>query len=673
MKFKAFGTGTKNALGQWVARCVIALVIVDVSMLLLGCPPNGLLTDIQDKVTNAKTTTYTVTYSGNGNTGGGVPVDGANYQQGQKVTVLGNTGGLTKTGYSFAGWNTKSDGSGTTYAQGQTFAMAGANVTLYAVWSPLYTVTYNANGASSGSVPVDPNKYLQGVPVTVLGNTGGLAKTGYTFVGWNTQSGGGGTAYIVGATFTMGSSNVMLYAQWTNNPTYTVTYNANGATSGNPPNDPNNYPNNAQVTVLGNIGSPPLAKTGYAFVGWTTQSGAGGTLYSAGSIFTITANVTLYAQWAATYQLTVQSGGCGSASASQLYYQQGGNPVTITATPISSSYQFVIWTVASGNTGNVTIASATSATTTLTLTAPATIQANFAYNPTTIYAATNSGIFISTNGGATWTNYTTSNSGLVSNNVKAIYYDSNSGQILAATYGGVSISTNGGSTWASYSTANSTGLGSNYINGIYYEYISSTIGNIFAATTGGLSYGGPTSWTNIVAGDYSSTFPSNDVLSAYAIFPFMWFAGTNKGLWVFSTMGGAQVAISGNIYGIAMGDVLYAATDSGVWRATNGWWSGDWVQCNSNLQSSTVNGVYYDTGTSTLFAATSNGLQSSTNLGASWGSVLLSGAINSVSYHGGVIYAATPSGLWASGNGGASWMAFPGIAGNIAVYGVSVH
>ena len=64
-------------------------------------------------------------------------------------------------------------------------------------------------------MPVDSGPYLAGATVTVLGNTGSLVKTGYTFTGWNTAANGSGTSYIAGNTFTMGSSNVTLYAQWT--------------------------------------------------------------------------------------------------------------------------------------------------------------------------------------------------------------------------------------------------------------------------------------------------------------------------------------------------------------------------------------------------------------------------------------------------------------------------
>jgi len=158
---------------------------------------------------------YTVTYDGNGSDGGSVPSDSTNYEQGQTVTALGNTGSLVKAGCSFAGWNTLADGTGTTYTQTQTFLMGSANVTLYAMLTatPTYTVTYNGNGNTTGSVPDDTVSYEQGQTVTVLGNTGDLTKTNYTFGGWNTLDDGTGTTY--GATFVMNTDNVTLYAQWT--------------------------------------------------------------------------------------------------------------------------------------------------------------------------------------------------------------------------------------------------------------------------------------------------------------------------------------------------------------------------------------------------------------------------------------------------------------------------
>ena len=160
----------------------------------------------------------TITYDTNGATSGSVPADGKNpYSAGATATVLGNTGALAKDGYSFAGWNTATDGSGTTYILGNTLAISG-DTTLYALWSliPTYSVIYNGNGSTGGSVPADGNPYLSDATVTVLGNTGDLTKTGgYGFLNWNTAADGSGTNYSAGETFAMGSANVTLYAQWT--------------------------------------------------------------------------------------------------------------------------------------------------------------------------------------------------------------------------------------------------------------------------------------------------------------------------------------------------------------------------------------------------------------------------------------------------------------------------
>ena len=77
-----------------------------------------------------------------------------------------------------------------------------------------YSVTYDANGATSGTVPTDATAYASGATVTVKGNTGNLAKTGYTFGGWNTKADGTGTNYAAGSgTFTI-SAATTLYAKW---------------------------------------------------------------------------------------------------------------------------------------------------------------------------------------------------------------------------------------------------------------------------------------------------------------------------------------------------------------------------------------------------------------------------------------------------------------------------
>jgi uncharacterized repeat protein (TIGR02543 family) len=191
-------------------KIILAVFLVSLVAALSACGGGG-------ATPPPATTTYTIAYDGNGSTSGIVPIDATAYGAGQTVTVLGNTGTLAKTGSAFAGWNTLADGTGTTYAQAQTFVMAAANVTLYAKWTanPTYTVTYDGNGGISGSVPIDSTNYEQGQNVTILANTGNLAKTGYNLAGWNLVSDGTGTTYTKAQTFAMPAANVTLYAKWT--------------------------------------------------------------------------------------------------------------------------------------------------------------------------------------------------------------------------------------------------------------------------------------------------------------------------------------------------------------------------------------------------------------------------------------------------------------------------
>ena len=301
--------------------------------------------------------TYAVAYNGNGNTAGTAPSDNNHYTVGQSVTVLGNTGNLVKTSYTFVGWNTQANGSGIGYAAGVSFVMGSANVTLYAQWTanPTYTVTYNGNTNTGGSVPVDGNNYLSGSSVTVLGNTGGLVKTGNTFIGWNTQANGSGTAYASGVSFTMGSANVTLYAQWTALSTYTVNYDGNGSTGGTAPVDANSYLQGQTVTTRG-IGT--LVKAGYTFTGWNTQANGSGTGYAAGVTFAMgAASVTLYAQWAliSTYSVAYNGNGntTGAAPADNNRYTVGQSVTVLgnTGNLVKTSYTFVGWNTQANGSG----------------------------------------------------------------------------------------------------------------------------------------------------------------------------------------------------------------------------------------------------------------------------------------------------------------------------------
>ncbi len=167
-------------------------------------------------------TTYTVIYDGNGATEGSVPVDTNNYEEGDGVVVLGNTGILILDGYTFLGWNTVDDGSGIDYPEDDIFIMGGTNVILYAIWI-LNTPQTDAEAVvtdkgsleiifggsdSASSVTQDltlPSSGSSGTTIvwssgntSVIANDGTVARPAY---------GSGNTAVVLSATITKGSES----------------------------------------------------------------------------------------------------------------------------------------------------------------------------------------------------------------------------------------------------------------------------------------------------------------------------------------------------------------------------------------------------------------------------------------------------------------------------------
>lgn len=92
--------------------------------------------------------------------------------------------------------------------------------TLYYKTVAVYNVRYNANGADVGTAPSVATQYPSGYTHTVLGNSGGLAKEGYTFYAWNEAPDGSGDRHPVDGTVTFASSDITLYAEWADDHIY---------------------------------------------------------------------------------------------------------------------------------------------------------------------------------------------------------------------------------------------------------------------------------------------------------------------------------------------------------------------------------------------------------------------------------------------------------------------
>jgi uncharacterized repeat protein (TIGR02543 family) len=102
---------------------------------------SDILTNYNATVNTFYPVTYTMTYDANGATSGSVPSSGSFTSGGAATAVSSNSGSLVRTGYTFGGWNTAADGTGTPYAAGSSTYSTNADVTLYAVWTPVPTTT----------------------------------------------------------------------------------------------------------------------------------------------------------------------------------------------------------------------------------------------------------------------------------------------------------------------------------------------------------------------------------------------------------------------------------------------------------------------------------------------------------------------------------------------------
>ena len=145
----------------------------------------------------------TITFDPNGGAGSMEPMS-VNPGVGNKL--IDDT--FTRENYTFTGWNTAKDGTGKTYADGETVNFS-ADTTLYAQWTQNPVITFDANGGKGtmGTQTVKPNEATD-----LTANS--FTRADYDFTGWNTAKDGTGTAYADKTNITT-NENVTLYAQWT--------------------------------------------------------------------------------------------------------------------------------------------------------------------------------------------------------------------------------------------------------------------------------------------------------------------------------------------------------------------------------------------------------------------------------------------------------------------------
>ena len=221
---------------------------------------------------------YTLSFDANGGIGS---MKNQSFTFDMPFSLNRNT--FTKDGYIFKEWNTKSDGTGTSYTDGQTIS-ASENITLYAIWKNVTgTIVYNSNYSDNQT---KTQTFTFNTDTQLDKNT--FTRTGYIFKEWNTKVDGTGTSYTDGQTISA-SEDITLYAIW-KNVTGTIVYNSN-------------YSDNQTKTQTFTFNTDTqldkntFARTGYIFKEWNTKSDGTGESYTDGQTINVSKDITLYAIW----------------------------------------------------------------------------------------------------------------------------------------------------------------------------------------------------------------------------------------------------------------------------------------------------------------------------------------------------------------------------------------
>ena len=202
-----YANGRYELRGTWTSSNPSVISVDDNGTLHAKAPGTATITVNRQSYSFSKQITVTlstISFSGNGATSGFMEsIQGA---IGQSATIPNV--GFSRTGYTFTGWNTSPDGTGTAYRPNATIQFAAQNITLYAQWKVRsYSVNFDSNGGSAvasqsvkygskASRPADPTR------------------AGHTFQGWYTSR-DGGSKYDFGTAVT---GDVTLHAHWAKEP-----------------------------------------------------------------------------------------------------------------------------------------------------------------------------------------------------------------------------------------------------------------------------------------------------------------------------------------------------------------------------------------------------------------------------------------------------------------------
>ena len=296
--------------------------------------------------------------------------------------------------YTFAGWNTESNGSGTTYTMSTPIE---ANTDLYAQWLytpvPKFNIAFTAGSGGRVTVPS-----LSNIFDNTLVEIEAIADDHNAFVNWEITSGSqfitmvrsteAKTTITTKSNGAHGNQNIAIKANF-QAITYSITLTQNLAAGGTVPS-----PTFKNLTAGVEVEIRAVEAEHYRFSEWVVVSGTPAPVISNNRAPTttvrISSNVTIQARFdRREYMLFTERYPTSFGNINQGSGLQPANlPVSITATP-AAGRQFVRWIVTSGN---AEFSNPEAATTTVTVKSDnTTIKAVFLHSQYTVMKGYNGG------------------------------------------------------------------------------------------------------------------------------------------------------------------------------------------------------------------------------------------------------------------------------------------
>lgn len=324
----------------------------------------------------------TLKYDANGGTGA-PKSESKSGPKGSSATFTVSSITPTRENYTFKGWNTKADGSGTAYEADKTISVAyGSTTTLYAQWEEKTpdpggdgdnkeaTLVFGPNAGTDtvDNMPSDMTDTPKAgetsvafpIPTTIP------TREGYEFKHWNTKDDDSGDTYERGATINVPvGTTVTLYAIWEGKQPpidlletkLVYDANANDATNVDPSEYVQKVPRGgkAQFTVI----SDEPTRPGYTFTGWSIIPDAE-VAYNPDSVVEVEAGaeMILYAVWVKNVKLEIIYDGnapdAANVPAADVKWVAPGESYTFTIAngPTRPGYRFVEWNTADNGTGD---------------------------------------------------------------------------------------------------------------------------------------------------------------------------------------------------------------------------------------------------------------------------------------------------------------------------------